>query len=143
MSPKVLISVAFYLADRGEPMAYRGLRQGARPARIAARSADEVILQQPIEVMVLPGTVDAQIPPRHAFAGEAAFLKDPRRGSVARNTLRFHAMLMQFYEERRQQHAQRRRHVALLGVGLADPVADGATLHDAATDIGQPYAKQG
>ena len=46
-------------------------------------------------------------------------------------------MQIELAEQRRQQHPQRRRHVAAMGMGLADPIADGAGLHDAAADIRQ------
>src|SRR4030088_3817847 len=87
--------------------------------------------------MVLPDAVDAEIAPRQALAAKTAFLQHPDRGRVGGNAGGLDAVQIELAEQRRQQHAQRRRHVAAMRMGLPDPVSDGAGLDDAAADIRQ------
>ena len=49
-------------------------------------------------------------------------------------------MQVELAEQGRQQHPQRRGHDPLMRIRLADPVADGTGLDDAAADIRQRHA---
>src|SRR5450759_147157 len=100
----------------------------------------KIFMQQAKQQMVLPDPVDAEIALRQSLAAEAAFLQHPDRGRVGGNAGGFDAVKIEFAEQRRQQHAQRCRHVAAMGMGLPDPVSDRAGLHDAAADIRQRHA---
>src|SRR5262245_66194663 len=87
--------------------------------------------------MVLPDAVDAEIAPREALAGEAALLQDPDRGRIRGDAGGLDAMQIELSEQCRQQHAQRRGHVAAMRKRLTNPIADGAGLYDAAPHIGE------
>src|SRR5207253_10288579 len=100
-------------------------------------SAAEILMQQAEQQMVLPDTVDTEIAPRQPLAGEAAFLQHPDRRRIGGNAGGLDAVQVELAEQRRQQYPERRGHVAAAGMGLADPIADGAGLHDAAADIGE------
>src|SRR5258708_2013993 len=100
-------------------------------------SAAEILMQQAEQQMVLPDAVDAEIAPRQPLTGEAAFLQHPDRGRIGRNAGGLDAVQIELAKQRRQQHPQRPRHVAAMGMGLADPIADGTRLDDAAPDIGK------
>src|SRR6185437_7822745 len=112
----------------------QGIEQ-ARSKASSKASAAKILVQQAEQQMVLPDAVDAEIAPCQSLAGKPAFLQYPDRGRVGGNAGGLDAVQIEFAEQRRQQHPQRRRHVAAMGVGLADPVADGAGLHDAAPDV--------
>src|SRR5450631_658042 len=96
--------------------------------------APKILMQQAEQQMVLPDAIDEEIAPRQALAVETALLQYPDRGGIAGNAGGLDAVQVEFAEQRRQQHPQRRRHVAAMGVGLPDPVPDRPRLHDAAAD---------
>src|SRR5216110_2268418 len=89
-------------------------------------------MQQAEQQMVLPDAVDAEIAPRQALAAEAAFFQHPDRRRIGGDAGGLDAVKIELAEQRRQQYAQRRRHVAAMRMRLSDPVPDGAGLHDAA-----------
>src|SRR5438105_9590301 len=97
-------------------------------------SAAEILMQQAEQQMVLPDAVDAEIAPRQALAAEAAFFQHPDRRRIGGDAGGLDAVKIELAEQRRQQYAQRRRHVAAMRMRLSDPVPDGAGLHDAAAD---------
>src|ERR1700730_17393179 len=100
----------------------RRLRGGALNAACDERCnklTAKVLMQQTEQEMILPCAVDAEIAPRQPLAGKAAFLENPDGRLIAGNASRLDAMQIEFAEQRRQQHPQRRRHVAAAGVGLA------------------------
>src|SRR5450631_3526121 len=114
--------------------------QGAKNSpchNLKTRLAAKILMQQAEQQVVLPDPVDAEIASRQAFAVEAAFLQHPDRRRIGGNAGGLDAMEIEFPEQRWQQHAQRRGHVAAMRMGLPDPVSDGAGLHDAAADVGQ------
>src|SRR3977135_1070111 len=84
-----------------------------RETRLAAK----ILVQQAEQQVVLPDPVDAEIAPRQALAGKPAFLQHPDRGRVGGNAGGLDAVQIEFAEQRRQQHAQRRRHVAAMRMG--------------------------
>src|SRR6266487_5693983 len=100
-------------------------------------SAAEILMQQAEQQMVLPDAIDAEIAPRQPLAGEAAFLQHPDRRRIGGDAGGLDAVEIELAEQRRQQYAQRRRHVAAMRMRLSDPVPDGAGLHDAAADVRQ------
>src|SRR6185437_7293887 len=91
----------------------------------------KILVQQAEQQMVLPDAVDAEIAPREPLAGKAAFLQHPDRRRIRRDTGRLDPVQIELAEQGRQQNAQRRGHVAAMGMWLSDPIADGARLHDA------------
>src|SRR5665213_1181237 len=126
------VITAQWRRTQGIPGRSSGLQQ-YRETRLAA----EILMQQAEQQVVLPDAIDAEIAPRQTLAGEAAFLQHPDRGRIGGNAGGLDAVQIEFAEQRRQQHPQRRGHVAAMGVRLPDPVSDGAGLYDAAADIGE------
>src|SRR6267142_2771115 len=104
---------------------------------LETRLAAKILVQQAEQQVVLPDAIDAEIASRQTFAVKSAFLKHPDRRRIGGNAGGLDAVKIEFAEQRRQQHAQRRRHVALMCMGLPDPVPDRSGLHDAAADIRQ------
>src|SRR5882757_828957 len=99
--------------------------------------AAKILVQQAEQQVVLPDAVDAEIASRQTFAIESAFLEHPDRRRIGGNAGGLDAVKIELTEQRRQQHAQRRRHVAAMCMGLPDPVPDRSGLHNAAADIRQ------
>src|SRR3981081_3534574 len=100
-------------------------------------SAAKILMQQAEQQMVLPDAVDAEIAPRQTLAAETAFLQHRHPRRIGGNAGSPDAVKVELAEQRGQQHAQRRRHVAAMRMRLADPIADGAGLDDAAANIRQ------
>src|SRR5258705_2212530 len=75
-------------------------------------SAAKILMQQAEQQMVLPDAVDAEVAPRQALATESAFLQHPDRRGVGGDAGRLDAVEIELAEQRRQQYAQRRGHVA-------------------------------
>src|ERR1700730_11115326 len=80
----------------------------------------KILMQQAEQQMVLPDAVDAEIAPRQPLAREAAFLQHPDRGRIRGNAGGLDAVQIELAEQRWQQHAQPRRHVAAMRMRLAD-----------------------
>src|SRR5712664_4985102 len=104
---------------------------------LETRLAAKILMQQAEQQVVLPDAIDAEITSRQTFAAKSAFLKHPDRRRIGGNAGGLDAVKIEFAEQRRQQYAQRRRHVAAMRVRFSDPVPDGAGLHDAAADVRQ------
>src|SRR6516164_6091582 len=93
--------------------------------------AAEILMQQAEQQVILPDAVDAEIAPRQPLAAKAAFLEHADRRRVGGNAGGFHPVQIELAKQGRQQHSQRRRHVAAMRMRLADPIADSSGLHDA------------
>src|SRR6266852_3336915 len=98
---------------------------------LGSGSAAKILMQQPEQQVILPDAVDAEIAPRQPLAAEAAFLQHPDRGRIGGDAGGLDAVKIELAKQRRQEHAQRRRHVAAMRMGLPDPISDGTGLHDA------------
>src|ERR1700719_3871264 len=122
--------------DRRPPTRTYSKAMSANPRRDSCcknRSlAAEILVQQAEQQVILPDAVDAEIAARQPLAGETAFLEHPDRRRVGGNAGGLDAMQVELAEQGGQQHPQRRGHVAAMRMRLADPITDGAGLHDAA-----------
>src|ERR1700722_13600447 len=99
--------------------------------------AAKILMQQAEQQVVLPDAVDAEVTPRQALAGKAALFQYPDRRRVGGDTGGFDPVQIEFAEQRRQQHPERRRHVTAMRMGLSDPVSDRPGLNDTAAHICQ------
>src|SRR5262249_48708480 len=87
--------------------------------------------------MILPGSVDAQVSARIAFALESGSFQQPDRSGVVGNTRRFDAMQPQRAEAVRNQGTHCSGHIAFTYEWCADPISDTAGLSDAPPNVRQ------
>src|SRR5579859_4958130 len=98
-------------------------------------SAAKILVEQPEQEVILPNSVDAEITPGQAFTNETAFFEHAHRCVIRGDAGRLDTVQVQLAEHKRQQYAQRTRHISLTGEGLPGPVADRAGLDDTAPHI--------
>src|SRR5215472_4357030 len=100
------IPLTLYPANHGRPMAVRDPGSRCR-----------IVLEAGIEQVILPGAVDAQIFAGKAFPAKPGLLEQADRGDIARDAGSLDAMQPQRLERERNDKLDRRRHVALAGIG--------------------------
>ncbi len=88
MAPSKAAAGGLYWRNDGEPKAGAAILKSTVNAKILVQKAEQQ--------MVLPDAVDAEVAPRHSFAGEAAFLQHADRGGIGGNAGGLDAVQIQF-----------------------------------------------
>src|SRR5258705_3646537 len=92
--------------------------------------------------MVLPTAVDAEIIAGAAFFPEAELEQKPPARLVVGQAGGFDAMQAQFAEAIRDDATERLAHIAAMGMGGPDPIAEARGLGDTAADLAQRDAAE-
>src|SRR5215467_2761192 len=105
--------------------------------RSPACTIAQIAAQKCIEHMVLPAAVDAQILAGVTLLAEPDLGQKAAAGGVVRQAGGLDTVQTEAVEDEQHERLQRLGHVAVAGVGLADPIAEIGRLGDAAADIAE------
>src|SRR5215213_10924313 len=96
--------------------------------RVNSRLAQGIGGKQGIEEMVAPLPCDAQVGTRIAFPDESHPFKQPDRGDIVGEAGRLYAPKSKCLEDEGRESPDGVRHMALAGIRLPHPIAEGRRL---------------